>query len=94
METFANDGLGGFVDLDYKPLLYEGRCTITTVYSYNPIVFCIQNVFVFVGCPCMATNVSVQYNVGFLHGIILLTQCYYHRGTRLKAMKRFLICSL
>ena len=27
-------------------------------------------------------------------GIILLTQCYYHRGTRLNAMKRFCICSL
>ena len=30
----------------------------------------------------------------FLPGIILLTQCYYHRGTRLNAMKRFCICSL
>ena len=26
--------------------------------------------------------------------IILLTQCYYHRGTRLNAMKRFCLCSL
>ena len=25
----------------------------------------------------MAINVSVQHNVGFLPGIILLTQCYY-----------------
>ena len=48
----------------------------------------------FVRCPCMAINVSVQYNVGLLPGIILLTQCYYHRGTRLNAMKRFCICSL
>ena len=32
----------------------------------------------------MAINVSVQYNGGLLHDIILLTQCYYHRGTRLK----------
>ena len=38
---------------------------------------------------------SVQHNDGFLPGnIILLTQCYYHRGTRLNAMKRFCICSL
>ena len=36
----------------------------------------------------MATNVSVQHNGGFLPGIILLTQCYYHRGTRLDTMKR------
>ena len=38
----------------------------------------------------MAINVSVQHNGGLLHDIILLTQCYYHRGTRLNAMKRFL----
>ena len=29
----------------------------------------------------MAINVSVQYNVGLLPDIILLTQCYFHRGT-------------
>ena len=40
----------------------------------------------------MAINVSVQYNGGLLPEIILL--CYYHRGTRLNAMKRFCICSL
>ena len=41
----------------------------------------------------MARNVSVQYNGGLLPDIILLTQCYYHRGTRLNAMKRFSIFS-
>ena len=41
----------------------------------------------------MASNVSVQYNGGFLPDIMLLTQCYYHRGTRLNAMKRFCIFS-
>ena len=35
-----------------------------------------------------------QYNGGLLPDIILLTQCYYHRGTRLNAMERFCICSL
>ena len=39
-------------------------------------------------------NVSVQHNIKFLPGIILLAQCYYHRGTRLNAMKRNCICSL
>ena len=39
----------------------------------------------------MAVNVSVQYNGGLLPEIILLTQCYYHRGTLLTAMKRFCI---
>ena len=42
----------------------------------------------------MAINVSVQHNSGLIPGIILLTQCYYHRGTRLNAMKRFGLCSL
>ena len=43
----------------------------------------------FCWCLCMAFNVSVQYDGGFLPDIILLTQCYYHRGTRLNAMKSF-----
>ena len=43
----------------------------------------------FFWCPCVAINVSVQYNGGLLPGIILLTQCYFHRGTRLNAMERF-----
>ena len=30
----------------------------------------------------MVINVSVQYNGGLLPDIILLTQCYFHRGTR------------
>ena len=42
----------------------------------------------------MAINVSVQHNGGFLPGIILLTQCYYHRRTCLNTMKRLCICSL
>ena len=42
----------------------------------------------------MAINVSVQYNGGFLPDIILLTLCYYHRGTRLNAMKRSCLGSL
>ena len=46
----------------------------------------------FFWCPCMAINVNVQYNGGF--HIILLAQCYLHRGTCLNAMKRFCICSL
>ena len=46
----------------------------------------------FFWCPCMAINVNVQYNGGFLHDIILWTQCYLHRGTCLNVMKRFCIC--
>ena len=43
----------------------------------------------FFWCPCMAINVNVQYNGGLLPDIILLTQCYLHRGTCLNAMKSF-----
>ena len=42
----------------------------------------------------MGINTSVQYRGGLLPDIILLPQCYYHRGTRFSAMKRFYLCSL
>ena len=42
----------------------------------------------------MAINASVQYNGGLLPDMILLTQGYYDRRTRLNAMKKFCICSL
>ena len=48
----------------------------------------------FFWCPCMAINNNVsgvQYNGGLLPDMIQLTQCYFHRGTRLNAMKRFCI---
>ena len=45
----------------------------------------------FFWCPCMAINVSVHYNGGLLPDIILLTQCYFHRGTRLSAMNSFFV---
>ena len=57
------------------------------------IVFVLFLFLLFFWFPCMAINVSVQYNGGLLPDIILLTQSYFHRGTRLNAMKRFCICS-
>ena len=42
----------------------------------------------------MVINVSVQYNDGLLPDIIMLTKCYYHRRTRLNAMKRSLSLQL
>ena len=48
----------------------------------------------FFWCPCMAINVrSVQYNGGLLPDIILLTQCYFHRGTRLNAIRGFVFAA-
>ena len=54
------------------------------------MVYCI--VFnVFLVSLYMAINVNVQYNNGgFLPDIILLTQCYLHRGTCLNAMVLYL----
>ena len=69
---------------------YEGSIHYSIMYSK---CFC----FIFGGCPCMAINnvSSVQHNNGgFLPDIILLTQCHYHRGTRLNTMKIFCICGL
>ena len=63
--------------------------TFTSTLLFDDVMFCLP----FCWCPCMAINVSVQYDGGFLPDIILLTQCYYHRGTRLNAMKRFCIFS-
>ena len=60
--------------------------------SEHPPVRGKEMFLLFFWCPCMAINGSVQYNGGLLPYIILLsTQCYYHRGTRLNAMKRFCI---
>ena len=38
--------------------------------------------------PLHGDNVRAQYNGGLLPDIIMLTQCFYHRGTRSNAMKR------
>ena len=42
----------------------------------------------------MVINISVQYNGGLLPDIIMLTQGYYHRGTRLNTMQWLCIYSL
>ena len=86
-ELPGSTGLSGFVFIAYV-IVYELPCVM--VY-YIFFVFD----FTFFWCPCMAINVSVQCNDGgLLPDIILLTQCYFHRGTRLNAMKRFCIRSL
>ena len=47
-------------------------------------IFVILFFSLFFWFPCMAINVvSVQYTGGLLLDIILLTQCYYDRGTPL-----------
>ena len=87
--------------LDYEDYHHHGPllCSFQWLYwiclyfkekLFDDVLVCLP----FCWCPCMAINVSVQqYDGGFLPDIILLTQCYYHRGTRLNAMKRFCIFS-
>ena len=77
----------------------HGLCTYN-LYNGILLLHCLMVYYIVSGlfllffwCPCKASNVSVQNNVGFLPDIILLTQRYYHRGTRLNAMKRFCIFS-
>ena len=78
------------------PRLYfewvDGTIAVYYYYPFNYVLHCL--LFCYVRCPCMAINVSVQYNEGLLPDITLLAQCYYPRGTRLNAMKRFCLCSL
>ena len=75
------------IRVDGTILLY----LVIDLFYYVLQYFC----FVLVWCLCVAINViSVHNSGGFLTDIKLLTQCYYHRGTRLNAMKRFCIPSL
>ena len=54
------------------------------VYYHYPLSYVLHCLlFCFVWWLCMAINTSVQYNGGLFPDIVLLTQGYYHRGTRL-----------
>ena len=53
-------------------------------YPLNYVLHCL--LFCYASWLCMVINISVQYNGGLLPDIILLTQGYYHRGTRLNTM--------
>ena len=96
----------GVVYLDYEDSHHHGPllCSFQLLYwiclclkknlnlslLFDDVLFCLP----FCWCPCMAINVSVQYDGGFLPDIILLTQCYYHRETRLNAMKGICISAI
>ena len=52
---------------------------ITTLFD-DVLLYSVRVLFLlYVWCPGMAINASVQYNDGLLPDITLLTQCYYHR---------------
>ena len=53
-------------------------------YPLNNVLQCL--IFCYASWLCMVINISVQHNGGLLPDIILLTQGYYHRGTRLNTM--------
>ena len=79
----------------YSGFVFIAFVTYITTIMCDGVLRCLCFVFNVFWCPCMAINVNVQYNGGLLPDIILLTQCYFHRGTRLNAMKRLcIICSL
>ena len=64
------------------------RVSIIILYKYlsllfDDVLFCLP----FCWCPCMAINVSVQYDGGFLPDIILLTQCYHQIRRRRRAAR-------
>ena len=71
-------------------------CAIFSLWNNSFAVHVVQYLCgLVVKCKCFLFANYQQHNYCmFLPGIILLTQCYYHRGTRLNAMKRFCICSL
>ena len=50
---------------------------IATLFDDILHCFCFVFAFCLVWCPCMAIDVSVQYNGGLLPDIIPLTQFYY-----------------
>ena len=72
-----------------KPIRFHTQRNRIKLYPGSPL--CLLSLF---WCLYMAINVSVQYNGGLLPDIILWTICYYYRGTRLNAMKRFYLYSL
>ena len=75
---------GSDLKIKFRTILLTSISLCTTLFLF----------LMFFWCPCVAINVSLQYNVGLLPDILLLIQCYYHRGTHLNAMKRFGLCSL
>ena len=63
---------------------HSSNKSLCNVYYYYHVWWCtaLSGLFLmFFWCPCMAINVNVRYNGGLLPDIILLTQCYPHRGT-------------
>ena len=58
-------------------LSYISTITLLSMY-YSVYVFKEKSEFCYDCRLCMVTNISVQYNGGFLPDIILLTQGYYY----------------
>ena len=67
-----------------EPLFLYGSMALLSYIISIPLDYVLQCLmFCYVWWLCMVIDISVQYNGGFLPDIILLTQGYYHRGTRL-----------
>ena len=78
---------GGQIFLSLQPMKQYIITTLFDMYYYCVPV----SLLLFVQCPCMAINVSVQYNGGLLPDTVLLTECYCHHiigETRLNTTRR------
>ena len=78
--------------VDFSPIFYcLPKPLLTIIDIISTILLTMYYTTVFMFCYdwwlCMVINIiSVQYNGGFLPDIILLTQGYYHWGTRKNTM--------
>ena len=69
-----------------KPLFLYGSIVLLSTLVLSSLLCTIVVMLVYDWSLSMAINISVQYNGGFLPDIKLLTQGYYHWGTRLNTM--------
>ena len=58
---------------------------------FDGVLHCLCFVFTVLFLPFCLVSLrgGVQYNGGLLPDIILLTPCYFHRGTRFNAIRGF-----
>ena len=66
-----------------KPLFLYGSMVLLSTFVLSSELCTTVFMILYDWWLCMVINISVQYNDGFVPDIILLTQGYYHWGTRL-----------
>ena len=84
LQLLKNKSRSGTELFAKKVLRFDGTIIVYYYYPFNYVLY--RLLFCYVWWPCMAINISVQYNGGLLPDIKLLARGYYHRGTRFNAM--------